>query len=104
VSPAGVVALKLSCPAHATCTGTVTLTTASAVAAKAKKKILTLASASYSIAGGGVKVITLHLSSKARKLLVKSHSLKARALVAGHNSAGAPSTTIVPLTLKLKKH
>lgn len=110
VSPTGTVSIKVSCPAGAkSCTGTVTLRTLTAVsarasAAKAKKKILTLAAGSFSVAGGASKTLTLHLSSAARKLLAKSHSLAARATVLARNPEGQSQTTLKTLTLRLAKH
>jgi Immunoglobulin I-set domain len=113
VSSSGAVAIKVSCPAKATCTGTLTLKTLSAVAAsahaskKAKKAILTLAQAVFSVAGGSLKAITLHLSAKARTLLARSHTLHVKATIVAHNNAGASSTTASVVTLapeKKRKH
>jgi hypothetical protein len=112
VASSGSFSLKLSCPAgESSCTGTVIVKTASAVAAtaakkKAKKAILTLASGSFTIVGGKLKAITLHLSSKAKALLAKLHTVKARATIAAHNPQGTTHSTTVSLTLKAakKKH
>jgi hypothetical protein len=104
VTPAGALVLKVSCPAGETsCIGTVTLRTITAVkaSAKAKKAILTLASGSFSVAGGQVKSITLHLSSTARHLLASAHSLKVKATVSAHDPAGASHSQLSTLTLRL---
>ena len=71
-----------------------------------KKAILTLASGSFTIAGGKVKVLSLHLSAKARTLLSKAHSLRARLTIAARNPQGKTHTTSAVVTLKAakKKH
>jgi hypothetical protein len=111
VSSSGALAIKVSCPASTTCIGTVTLRTLTAVTArasasaakKAKKSILTLATASFTVAGGQVKSITLHLSVVARKLLGRSHVLGARATVVAHDPAGGSNTTQTTVTLRAAK-
>jgi hypothetical protein len=108
-SPTGVVSLKVSCPAgESTCIGTVTLRTLTAVSASragiAKKKaILTLASGSFTVAGGTVKAVSLHLSGQARKLLARMHVLKARAMIVAHDPTGATHTTLAIVTLRAPK-
>jgi hypothetical protein len=104
VSSAGSFPVKVSCPAgESSCSGTITLKTLGAVSASAKKSVLTLASGSFTVAGGASKTVTLHLSTKARALLKRSHMLKARATVAAHDPTGASHTTLVTVTLKLAK-
>lgn len=111
VNAAGAVPVKISCPAGETvCSGTVTLRTLTAVSAgaraaktKGKKAILMLASASFSVSGGSVKVVTLHLSAKARRLLARAHRLRARATVLAHDPAGASNTALSVVTLTLAK-
>jgi hypothetical protein len=105
VTPNGAVSVKLSCPVGETaCAGTITLRTLNAVSA-GKKAILTLASGSFSVSGGQVKTLTLHLSAKARRLLAKTHSLRALALVSAHDAAGKTSTTRTTVLLRVvKKH
>ena len=110
VNAAGAVNLKISCPAGASnCAGTVTLRTLNAVsasvagAAKAKPAILTLATGSFTVPGGEVKTVTLHLSAKARALLARSHTLRARATVVAHNPAGATHTGQMIATLHAPK-
>ena len=111
VAANGSFSLKLSCPAGETqCSGTVTIKTLSAVAASAraakKKAILTLASGSFTIVGGKLKAISLHLSSKAKALLAKLHTVRARVTIVAHDSAGGAHTTTAVVTLKAakKKH
>ena len=114
VTPSGTVALKVSCPTGTFCTGTVTLKTLTAVAArahpskKAKKTILTLAQVSFSVAGGTVQTVKLQLSGKARKLLQRMKTVRARATIFARNKEGASVTTQAVVTLKLaakkKKH
>jgi hypothetical protein len=97
------VSVKVSCPAGvSSCAGTVTLHTLSAVAASAKGKpaILTLATGSFTVAGGQVKTIALHLSSKARVLLARSHTLHVRVTIAAHNATGATHAGYVIGTLR----
>jgi hypothetical protein len=108
-SSSGAVTIKVSCPAAETsCVGTVTLRTIGAVSASAgraakKGTVLTLATASFSVAGGKVKTVTLHLSSVARKLLEHKHQLDARATITAHDQAGAKHTTQITVTLRAPK-
>jgi len=109
-SAAGAVSIRVSCPAKETrCSGTVTLRTLSAViaaagsAAKTKAAILTLATGSFSVAGGKAETVTLHLTPKARKLLVGSHVLHARATIVAHDASGATHTTQTTVTLRPPK-
>ncbi len=108
VSVTGGVPVKVSCPAGASCAGTITLRTIGAVSARvsghaAKKAVLTLATASFTVSGGKVKVLMLHLSAKARKLLAKSHTLRAKATILAHDSSGVSHTSLSTVTLKLAK-
>ncbi|MGO9490318.1 MAG: hypothetical protein ACLQBB_15000, partial [Solirubrobacteraceae bacterium] len=113
VPASGAFSLKLSCPGEETqCSGTVTLKTLTAVAAgsahgaKAKKAILTLAGGTFVIAGGKLKVLSLHLSAKARALLAKLHTVRARVTIVAHDPLGGAHTTSAIVTLKAakKKH
>ncbi len=111
VSSTGAVSIKVSCPTGATtCIGTVTLKTLTAISAsKGKKKaILTLATGSFSVSGGEVEGIILHLSKTAREVLAKDHELRARASVAAHDPAGEKATSTKLVTLRpapnKKKH
>ena len=107
VSSSGAVTLKVSCPAgESSCSGTVTLRTLNAViaggghAARKKASVLTLAIGSFTVAGGKVRAVTLHLSAKARALLARSHMLRARATVVAHDPAGRSHTTQTIVTLR----
>jgi hypothetical protein len=109
VSTSGVTLVKIGCPSGGSCAGTLTLQTASAVAAsgKGKKKVLTLAGQSFSLPGGS-KTITLHLNSRARALLSRSHGvLKAKLMILSRGASGQSNTTTHTVTLHLlakKKH
>ncbi len=115
VPASGAFALKLSCPGGATsCSGTVTIKTLSAVASrsahsakakqkKRKKTILTLAKGSFSIAGGKLLAVRLHLSTQAKKLLAKMHTVRARVTVLARNPQGATHTSTAIVTLKAAK-
>ena len=104
VSLTGSFTAKVSCPAGETsCSGTITLRTLSAVSAGKKKAVLTLASGSFTVAGGTSKSVTLHLSSAAKKLLARSHVLRAKATIVAHDTTGASRTTAVTVTLKPAK-
>jgi hypothetical protein len=111
VSSSGTLSVKVSCPAgESVCSGTVTLRTLGAVTARAaahkrktKASVLTLAAGSFTVAGGQVKAITLHLSSAARALLARSHVLRIRATVVAHDPTGATDTTQVTVTLSPAK-
>ncbi len=106
VSKSGRITLKLKCQEGETnCSGTVTLRTLGAVSASAhaKKSVLTLASGSFTVMGGRIQSVTLHLSAKARALLFRSHELRARATLEAHDTAGATGTTQAIVTLRLAK-
>ncbi|MGO9248280.1 MAG: choice-of-anchor D domain-containing protein, partial [Solirubrobacteraceae bacterium] len=111
-SPSGTLSIKVSCPAGVTdCAGTVTLRTLSAVATstrpRSKKSILTLAAGSFTVDGGRVANVKLHLSAKARALLARAHVLRARATIAAHDSAGIAHTTHTIVTIRVaapKRH
>jgi hypothetical protein len=112
VSASGAIVIKITCPkAETRCGGTVTLRTLTAVSAskagaqqaKAKRAILTLASGSFNVAAGATQAVTLHLSAPARKLLASAHTLRAKATVAAHDSAGEKHTDEQIVTLRLAK-
>ncbi len=105
-SASGAVIITISCPAGvSTCAGTVTLRTLDAVraAARAKPAILTLAGGSFTVPGGGVRKVTLHLSAKARALLARSHQLRVRATILAHNPTGATHTGQKVILLRAPK-
>ncbi|HME02560.1 MAG TPA: hypothetical protein VKG38_05955 [Solirubrobacteraceae bacterium] len=113
VPASGKVTITVKCPTGVTsCTGTVTLRTAGAViadvrgqAAKAKTKaaVLTLASGSFSASGGQGKAVTLHLSTKARALLARTHTVHAKATILSRDPEGVTDTTLGTLTLRAQK-
>jgi hypothetical protein len=107
-SASGEVTVRVSCPVgESTCRGTVTLRTLNAVSVAAHvsrhKQILTLASASFTVAGGAVKTVTLHLSTQARRLLERAHVMRARATILAHDPAGASHVTQRIVTLRAPK-
>jgi hypothetical protein len=111
VSKLGAFALKLHCATGATgCTGTITLKTSKAVAAKKGKKpaILTLATGSFSLSGGQLKSLTLHLSGAARTVLARAHALSALATIVARDTAAETATTKASFSLHpakaVKKH
>lgn len=106
MSSSGAVTLKVSCPVgESSCSGTVTLRTLDAVvagavrAASTKPAVLTLAVGSFTVPGGQARVVTLHLSGKARALLTRSRTLRARATLLAHDPRGASHTTQTIVTL-----
>jgi PKD repeat protein len=103
VTKTGTVALMVDCAGKSICSGSVTLRTLSAVSAGKHKAILTLASASFTLSGGQAKSLTLHLSTKARALLARSHVLRARATILAHDSQGVMHTTQTIVTLRPQK-
>jgi hypothetical protein len=109
-SSAGTVSVSISCPAgESSCAGTVTLRTLSAVtagvvaSASAKGSVLTLATGSFTIPGGKVKTVILHLSAKARRALAHNHVLRVRAMIVAHNPAGTTHTGQRLVTLRVFK-
>jgi PKD repeat protein len=105
VSRAGAFPVTVDCAGSSACGGTVTLRTLTAVNTGGKHKaILTLASGSFTLAGGQVKVLRLHLSTKARQLLKRSHVLRARATIVAHDSMGVSHTTSTVVTMRAGKH
>jgi hypothetical protein len=105
-SPSGAVSITISCPTGVNaCAGTVTLRTLGPVraAARAKPAVLALAAGSFTVPGGGVRKITLHLSAKARALLARSHVLRVRATTLAHNPTGETHTGQKVLLLRAPK-
>jgi hypothetical protein len=108
-SSSGTVTVKLTCPAgESSCIGTLTLSAPSAGTAthhpkKKKAVVLTLAAGSFTVLGGQVVTVELHLSAKARALLAKSHLLHAQAKLLAHDLAGAIHTTLSTVTIRLAK-
>ncbi len=105
VSKSGSVTVTVNCSGQSSCDGTITLKTLKAYATKKgkPKAIVTLGSAGFKVAGGAKGVVTIHLSSEARALLAKYHTLGTRAVVAATDSAGHSHPTSAAVTLKLPK-
>jgi hypothetical protein len=110
VGGGGTITVKISCPVGvSSCAGTVSLRTLEAViagsagSAKPKAEILVLAVGSFTVPGAGSKTLTLHLSAKARSLLARMHTVRARVTVVAHDPAGAAHTTQTIVTLHTPK-
>jgi PKD repeat protein len=94
----GAVRIEISCPTgDAKCQGVLTLRTQKAVTStvgihKAKPAVLTFGTASFTVAGGKVTTVVLHLSLRARALLEHLHALGVRVTITAHNPAGASHT------------
>ena len=109
----GAVSIKVSCPAaESSCTGKVTLRTVAAVGAGTsahrskthKATILTLAVGAFTVAGGHVATITLHLSAKARALLAHTHVVAAHGTIVVHvDPADATYTCQANVTLRQQR-
>jgi hypothetical protein len=74
--------------------------------AKKKAAVLTLATGSFSVAGGRVTTVVLHVSARARALVARAHTLKVRATIIAHDPAGAKHTeqTVATLRAPATKH
>ena len=111
-SPTGSVTgkpVEISCPAAETsCAGTVTLRTLGAVIAAGadapskKASILTLTAGTFTVAGGKVHAVTLHLSSRARAMLKRAHNMRIRVTLVAHDPLGAVHTTRAIVTLRAR--
>jgi hypothetical protein len=108
---AGTIEAKVSCPTGVTrCTGTLTLRTLTAVPASGpshgssrKATILTLASGSFTLLGGRMSSVKLHLSARGRELLSRKHVLRARAIIVAHGTAATTHTTQTIVTIRRAK-
>jgi hypothetical protein len=105
----GVIYVRVSCPATETsCAGRVTLRTLGAVvstgsshpSARAKAVAVTLAAGSFTVKGGHVTTVALHLSRNALALVAPAHALRARATILARNPAGATHTAQVLVTIR----
>jgi hypothetical protein len=111
-SASGTIELKLSCPTGVTrCTGTVTIRTLTPIVAPGsrshKPAILTIASGAFTVNGGKVTTLKLHLTSAARALLARKHRLRERATILAHATTAASHTTraiVTILAYKPKPH
>lgn len=107
-SASGTLSLELSCPAEeGSCAGTITLRTLTAVRAAtgarartSRAVILILAKGSFTVTGGQVSTVGLHLSTRALALLAHTHVLLAGATIVAHNPAGATHTTQSTVTIR----
>jgi hypothetical protein len=110
-SASGMISVKVSCPAgESSCAGTIILRTFTAVRAAtgvrseaSKLTILTLAESTFTVAGGRVGTVKLHLSTKARALLARTHVLRARATIVAHDPTGATHTAQTDVTIRAPK-
>ena len=104
-SSSGAVAVKVRCPTGVErCVGTLTLAAVPASAGRAsapsRPAILTLAKASFAVPAGQARTVTLHLSPRARSLLARVRSLRARATILARDPHGASHTTRTTVTLR----
>jgi len=100
--PAGILSLKLSCPAATHCSGTVTLRSlpAGSPAHRGGTKAVTFATATFTLRGGAHATLKLRLTAAARKLIARHRVLRAWAIIALHGPAGGGSPTETPVTLR----
>ncbi len=100
--PAGVVEVKLSCPAAAHCRGNVTLRSllGTRPAHHGNAKGLVLATASFTLSGGAQAILKLQLNAAARKLIARHRVLHVLAVIATHDPAAGASSTATPFTLR----
>ncbi len=111
MSPSGEIIVKVTCPTGVSrCKGTVTLRTLNAVTVaygrglkKHRRVILTLAVGSFTVAGGKVTTVKLHLSAAGRALLARTHLLRARATIVAHDATGATHTSQTTVTIRAAK-
>jgi PKD repeat protein len=111
--PLGTVGLEVTCPVgESDCAGTVMLRTLGAVSVsaahsrrpkKGRAAVLTLASGTFTVAGGNRVTVTLRLSPLARALLARTHTVRAQATLAAHDSAGATYSSQIPIVLREAK-
>jgi hypothetical protein len=107
VSGSGTLTLRVSCATGvSSCAGSVSVRTLGALSAgrghdaDAKGAVLTLASGSFSVPGGQVRALTLHLSGKARTLLARSHTMRVRVTLLTHGLGRATHTTQTLATVR----
>jgi iron transport multicopper oxidase len=100
-SSSGTVNVDVSCPIGETrCFGRVALRTLIATGATSghsrtgQAAILTLAAGSFTVAGGRVTIVRLHLSHRARALLARRHLIRARVTLVSHDPKGVTHTTV----------
>ena len=113
VSASGKLTAMVSCPtAVRLCKGVIVLRTLRAVVAgpadasgahlaRARSAILLLASGAFAVAGGDVKAVPLRLGPRARRLLLRTHALRARAALSMRDGMGTLHTSRATVTLRL---
>jgi outer membrane protein assembly factor BamB len=113
VSASGRFVAKVRCPsAVRVCRGVISLRTLRAVLAgsadgsgahlaRARRAILLLASGTFAVRGGHVKAVPLRLRSRARRLLLRTHVLRARATLSMRDDTGILRSSRATVTLRL---
>jgi Abnormal spindle-like microcephaly-assoc'd, ASPM-SPD-2-Hydin/PQQ-like domain len=103
----GTVSVKVRCPARESrCFGRIALRRITVVRVVAghlrtsRVAITTLAAGSFALAGGRVRTVRLHLSAKARALLLRLHAIQARVTIVAHDPSGASRTVLSYVTLR----
>jgi hypothetical protein len=102
----GTVTLKLRCAAtDSRCVGRLTLRTHIAVLSSTGRRsrrsvLMTLAAGSFSLAGGQLGTLRLHLSARAIRLLAGAHLLHAQATIAAHDALGHADTVQRSVTIR----
>ena len=107
-SHAGVVSVRVSCPVpESRCFGRIALRRLTVIRVIAghrpktsKVVVLTLAAGSFSVAGGHVSSVKLHLSAQAQALLARVHVIQGRATIVAHDSLGAIHTALTTVTIR----
>jgi hypothetical protein len=106
----GTVSVRVICPAaEVMCIGTVTLQIGTGKpvsgnrSAAHKRAVVTLASGSFTVRGGQVRSVTLHLTPKARALLARLHVITARATIAAHDPTGAAHTAHATVEIRARR-
>ena len=90
-SKSGTVSFRVKCPATET---------SCKITLKLKNGGKSAASKTVTVKGGKTKTVTLTLSSAAKKLLAKRHSLKVSSVVTATDAAGNHKTTTRRMTLR----
>jgi len=107
-SPTGVITVKMSCPlSDGRCAGTLTLrplvpyrTTTGHRSHRHRTGIVTLATGRFTIAGGRMAKIELHLSPQGRALLARVHVLRARATTVARYADGRTHVSHLVVTIR----
>jgi hypothetical protein len=113
VSPSGVAAVQVVCPAVAgTCRGTVALVLAPATAkrsarmvaaAGAKPKGITLGSAKFTAKGGTKPVVPIRLNRRGRQRILRTRHTRCKIVVTTRSSTGKTVTTSRNITLRPRR-